>query len=44
MEDMTQETLNHGEHEHDTMPQNIQPMDDDITHESHNVDFNHSQV
>ncbi|WJX31339.1 hypothetical protein P8452_19775 [Trifolium repens] len=43
MEDMTQETLNHGEHEHDTMPQNIQPMDDDITHESHNVDFNHSQ-
>jgi hypothetical protein len=44
MEDMTQETSNHGEHEHDAMPQNIQPLDDDITHELHNVDFNHSKV
>jgi len=44
MEDMTQETLNHDEHTHDTLPQNIQPLVDDITDESHNADFNHSQV
>ncbi|CAJ2640243.1 unnamed protein product [Trifolium pratense] len=43
IDDMPQETSNRGEHEHDTMPQNIQPLDDDITHESHNVDFNYSQ-
>ncbi|KAK2386788.1 hypothetical protein QL285_060638 [Trifolium repens] len=40
MEDMTQDTLNRGEHEHDTVPQNIQPSVDDITDESRNVDFN----
>ncbi|GAU13394.1 hypothetical protein TSUD_126900 [Trifolium subterraneum] len=40
MEDMTRETLNHDDREHDTMPQNIQPLVDDVTNESHNVELN----
>lgn len=44
MEDVAQETLNGTEHPPDTMPQNIQPLMDDVTGESHNVDFNPSQV
>ena len=43
MDDMTQETLNEDEHPHDTMPQNIQSLVDDINDESHNDDINHSQ-
>lgn len=43
IEDMAQETLN-DEHSPDTMAQNIQPLMEDTTDESHNGDFNHSQV
>ncbi|CAL5202477.1 unnamed protein product [Lathyrus oleraceus] len=43
VEDMTQETLNEDEHSHDNMAQSIQTLVDEITDESHNVDFNHFQ-
>ncbi|KAL5077227.1 hypothetical protein RYX36_016211 [Vicia faba] len=43
VEDMTQETLNEDEHSHDSMAQNFQTLVDEITNESHDVDFNHSQ-
>ncbi|XP_029126813.1 uncharacterized protein LOC109800890 isoform X2 [Cajanus cajan] len=41
MEGMTQNTLNGSSS--NTMPQTIQPLMNETTHESHNVDFNHSQ-
>lgn len=43
MEGLAQETLN-SESPTGTMPQTIQPTMDETTDESHNVDFNHSQV
>ncbi|CAI8596853.1 unnamed protein product [Vicia faba] len=43
VEDMTQETFNEDEHSHDSMAQNFQTLVDEITNESHDVDFNHSQ-
>ncbi|KAL2332941.1 hypothetical protein Fmac_014154 [Flemingia macrophylla] len=42
MESMTQKNLD-SESSSNTMPQIIQPLIDDTTPESHNVDFNHSQ-
>lgn len=44
IDDMTQEALNEDEHSHDSMTQNVQNLVDEITDESHNVDFNYFQV